>query len=42
LFDIPAAGVSGNIRNLNNPRKAALGYFGASEIDERTLTIEPN
>jgi hypothetical protein len=42
LFDIPAAGVAGNIRNLTNSKKNALGYFGASEIDERTLVIEPN
>jgi hypothetical protein len=42
LFDVPPAGIKGNIRNVTNPRNAALGYFGAVEIDEVTLIIQPN
>ncbi|MEM6523143.1 MAG: DUF4249 domain-containing protein [Bacteroidota bacterium] len=39
LIDVPPALIKGNIRNLTNPENIAMGYFGASEIDERTITI---
>lgn len=42
LFDVPAAPIRGNVRNLTNVNKPALGYFGASQVDERSLVIQPN
>ncbi len=39
LIDVPPALIQGNIRNLTNPENIAMGYFGASEIDEEILLI---
>jgi hypothetical protein len=42
LFDVPAAPIRGNVRNLTNVNKPALGYFGAGQVDERSIVIQPN
>ena len=39
LIDVPPALIKGNIRNLTQPDNIAMGYFGASEVDEETLVI---
>ncbi len=39
LIDVPPALIKGNIRNLTNPENIAMGYFGASEIDQEVLMI---
>lgn len=39
LIDVPPALIRGNIRNLTDPDNFAMGYFGASEVDERALVI---
>ena len=39
LIDVPPALIKGNIRNLTEPGNIAMGYFGASEIDEEVLVI---
>lgn len=39
LFPTPAALIRGNIENLTNPQRYALGYFGASEVDTAELQI---
>ena len=39
LIDVPPALIKGNIRNLTNPDNIAMGYFGASEVDEAVLLI---
>lgn len=41
VFDIPPAGIKGNIINRTNPKNPPLGYFGAVEIDEEELVIKP-
>jgi Domain of unknown function (DUF4249) len=38
-FSLPSASLRGNVRNVTNPRKRALGYYIASEYSERTLTV---
>jgi hypothetical protein len=40
LIDVPAAPIRGNVRNLTNPGKPALGYFGVSEISEKLIIIQ--
>lgn len=40
LIDLPAAPIRGNVRNLTNPGKPALGYFGVSEISEKLIIIQ--
>jgi len=42
LFDVPAAPIRGNVRNLTNVNKPALGYFGAGQVDEKSLVIQAN
>ncbi|MEL7002619.1 MAG: DUF4249 domain-containing protein [Bacteroidota bacterium] len=39
LIDVPPAFIRGNIRNLTTPDDLALGYFGASEVDQEILVI---
>ena len=39
LIDVPPALIKGNIRNLTNQENIAMGYFGASEVDEAFLLI---
>ncbi|WP_185154210.1 DUF4249 domain-containing protein [Fulvivirga sp. M361] len=39
LIDVPPALIKGNIRNLTDPENIAMGYFGASEVDEEILVI---
>ena len=39
LIDVPPALIKGNIRNLTNQENIAMGYFGASEVDEALLLI---
>lgn len=38
-FSLPSASLRGNVRNVTNPRKRALGYYIAAEYSERTLTV---
>ena len=38
-FSLPSANLRGNVRNVTNPRKRALGYYIAAEYSERTLTV---
>jgi hypothetical protein len=40
LIDVPAAPIRGNVRNLTNPGKPALGYFGVNEISEKLIIIQ--
>ncbi len=40
LIDVPAAPIRGNVRNLTNPDKPALGYFGVNEISEKLIIIQ--
>ena len=39
FFLTPASLIRGNIENLTNPERYALGYFGASEVDTAELRI---
>ena len=39
LFPTPASLIRGNVENLTNPQRYALGYFGASEVDTAELQI---
>lgn len=39
LVDVPPALIKGNIRNLTNPTNIAMGFFGASEVDEAKIVI---
>ena len=39
LVGVPPALIQGNIRNLTDPENIAMGYFGASEVDEETIMI---
>ena len=39
FFLTPASLIRGNIENLTNPQRYALGYFGASEVDTAELQI---
>ncbi|MEM9389354.1 MAG: DUF4249 domain-containing protein [Bacteroidota bacterium] len=39
LIDVPPALIKGNIRNLTDSNNIAMGYFGASEVDEETIQI---
>ena len=38
--DVPPGKIKGNIININNPDKNALGYFGACSISIKTKTIK--
>ena len=38
-FSIPPASLRGNVANLTRPGEAALGYFLAAEVDERTARV---
>lgn len=40
LIDTPPAPIRGNIRNVTNPANYPLGYFGASEVSERSIIID--
>ena len=39
FIDVPPALIRGNIQNLTNPENIAMGYFGASEVDQRSLIV---
>lgn len=41
LFDPPPAIIRGNVINTTNSENFALGYFGAAEVAERSLLIQP-
>ena len=38
-FSIPPASLRGNVANLSRPGEAALGYFLAAEVEERTARV---
>ncbi len=38
-FDSPPAPIDGNVRNLSNPKRNALGFFGVSATDEATTIV---
>lgn len=40
LIDVPPALIRGNAGNLTNPDNFPVGYFWASEVDEKTIVIE--
>ncbi|MEM6830455.1 MAG: DUF4249 domain-containing protein [Bacteroidota bacterium] len=40
LIDTPPIPVRGNIRNLTNPDNFPLGYFYASQVDEKAYVVE--
>ncbi len=39
LFDIPPASIQGNIYNVENPEEEILGYFDASSVELRRVTV---
>ena len=39
LIDVPPALIRGNIRNLTDPDNLAMGYFGASQVDQLQYTV---
>lgn len=41
LIDVPPAGIRGNVVNLTDPLKPALGYFGVNEVAQETMVIQP-
>ena len=42
LIDVPPAAIRGNVVNLTDPRKPALGYFGVNEVAQKTMDIQPD
>ncbi len=38
-FSLPSTNLRGNVRNVTNPRKRALGYYIAAEYSERIRTV---
>jgi uncharacterized protein DUF4249 len=41
-FAVPLASVRGNIRNVTDPSRIALGYFIAAEVSEARMVAPPN
>jgi len=41
LFDVLPSQITGNIRNVANPRLLAFGYFSASTEETRRFTVSP-
>ncbi len=40
IFDTPPAPIKGNIENVTDPGRYALGYFGASEVSQAEILIQ--
>lgn len=38
-FDTPPAPIQGNVHNMTNPKKDALGFFGAAARDRATIIV---
>jgi hypothetical protein len=38
-FSVPPSSVRGNVRNLTNPTRPALGYFFAAEVAEARAVV---
>ncbi len=38
-FDTPPSPINGNVKNLEDPRKNALGFFGAAGVDDATVVV---
>lgn len=40
LTDTPPAPIAGNIRNINNPQEAVVGFFGASSVNSIRYNVD--
>lgn len=38
-FDTPPSPIRGNVKNLQDPQKNALGFFGAAGVDDATVVV---